>query len=158
MAGFSICELYTAFWICQNMLWQSSEYILNSKYVRILNMSEFWLWQVSDASYSRFWICYNMAEYVSILVNMPEYVWIYDNRQDSEYAPYSAWVEVTLKVNQYLLRDRHIQNPVKTKMERFGKITFVNFFCKKLKLKSWEGSKYVFGFKYVRVVNIRKFS
>ena len=25
MAGFSICERYTAFWICQNMPWQSSE-------------------------------------------------------------------------------------------------------------------------------------
>ena len=36
--GFSICELYTAFWIYQNMTWQSFEYILDSKYARILNM------------------------------------------------------------------------------------------------------------------------
>ena len=43
------------------MLWQSSEYILGSKYDMILNM----------------------AEYVWI---EREYVWIYDNRQDSEYA------------------------------------------------------------------------
>ena len=40
MAGFSICEHYAVFWICQNMPWQSSEYILVSKYARILNMQE----------------------------------------------------------------------------------------------------------------------
>ena len=42
-AGSSICERYTAFWICQNMSWQSSEYILHSKCVRILNMAGFWI-------------------------------------------------------------------------------------------------------------------
>ena len=41
--GFSICERYTIFWICQNMPWQSSEYISGSKYVRVLNMAEFWI-------------------------------------------------------------------------------------------------------------------
>ena len=41
MAGFSICEHYTAFWICQNNPWKSSEYILGSKYARILNMVRF---------------------------------------------------------------------------------------------------------------------
>ena len=44
MAGFSICERYTAFWICQNMPRQSSEYILGSKYIRILNIAGFWIW------------------------------------------------------------------------------------------------------------------
>ena len=34
MAWFSIYKRYTAFWICQNMLWQSSEY------GRLLNMQE----------------------------------------------------------------------------------------------------------------------
>ena len=40
LAGFSICESYTAFWIRQNMPWQSSEYILGFKYARILNLQE----------------------------------------------------------------------------------------------------------------------
>ena len=43
MAGLSMCERYTTFWICQNMPWQSSEYILGSKYVRILNIAGFWI-------------------------------------------------------------------------------------------------------------------
>ena len=36
--GFSICDCYTAFLICPNMPWQSSEYILGSKYAMILNI------------------------------------------------------------------------------------------------------------------------
>ena len=44
---------------------------------------------------------------------MPEYVWIYDNRQDSEYVSYNTQSEVTLPVNEYLLRDRSIQDLVK---------------------------------------------
>ena len=39
MAGVSICEHYMAFSIYQNMPWQSSEYIMGSKYARILNMT-----------------------------------------------------------------------------------------------------------------------
>ena len=31
MGGFSICERYTAFWICQNMICQSSEHIIMQK-------------------------------------------------------------------------------------------------------------------------------
>ena len=41
MVGFSACECYTAFKICQNMPWQSSEYISGSKYAKILNMTGF---------------------------------------------------------------------------------------------------------------------
>ena len=44
---------------------------------------------------------------------MPEYLRIYDNRQGSEYVSYNKQDEVTLQVNEYLLRDRLIQNPVK---------------------------------------------
>ena len=44
---------------------------------------------------------------------MAEYVWIYDNRHDSEYISYNALREDTLQVNQYLLRDGNIQSPVK---------------------------------------------
>ena len=69
MAGFSICERYTAFWICQNMPWQSSEYILGSKHARVLNMQE-----------------------LHRVLNIPQYgyVLIYNNRQGSEYASYST--------------------------------------------------------------------
>ena len=49
-----------AFWICQNMPWQSSEYILGSKYVRILNMAGCWIYK----NYTGFLICCNVAEYV----------------------------------------------------------------------------------------------
>ena len=38
--GFSIWERCSAFRINQNMTWQSSEYILASKYTRIANMAE----------------------------------------------------------------------------------------------------------------------
>ena len=44
-------------------------------------------------------------------------------------------------------------------MEGFGKLIIVfNYFCKKPHLNLWEGSEYVSDFKYVRVLNIRKFS
>ena len=56
------------------MPWQSSEYILGSKCATILNMVEFW-------------ICHIIAEHAWIGL---EYAWIYDNRQVSEYVPYSA--------------------------------------------------------------------
>ena len=37
---------------------------------------------------------------------------MYDNRNDSEYVSYSTWHKVTLLINEYLLRDRPIQNLV----------------------------------------------
>ena len=43
---------------------------------------------------------------------MPEYVWIYDNRQGSKYVSYNTQREVTLQFNEYLLRDMRIQDPV----------------------------------------------
>ena len=39
-------------------------------------------------------------------MNMPECVWIYNNRQGSK-------CELTPQVYEYLLRDRHIQNRIK---------------------------------------------
>ena len=44
---------------------------------------------------------------------MPEYVWIYSDRPGSEHISYNTFHEVSLEVNEYLLRDRHIQNPFK---------------------------------------------
>ena len=37
MAVFSRCKRYTAFWVSQSMPWQSSKYMLVSKYFGILN-------------------------------------------------------------------------------------------------------------------------
>ena len=79
MARFSICEHYTAFWICQNMPW-------------VLNMPEFWIWQGSvyarvtqGSKYAI--IPLNMSEWD---VSMLEYVWIFYNRQYSEYVSYNT--------------------------------------------------------------------
>ena len=57
-AGFSKCERYTAYWICQNMPWQSPGFGIwkSSRYARITQGSKY-----------------------------AEYVWIFNNRQDSEY-------------------------------------------------------------------------
>ena len=55
-----ICELYTAFWICQNMSWESSEYILG------LNMPGFWVtkgFKYAKKWLNRTWICLNMSEF-----------------------------------------------------------------------------------------------
>ena len=46
-------------------------------------------------------------------VHVTEYVWIYHNRQGSEYTLYNIEREVTLQVRKYLLRDRRIQNLAK---------------------------------------------
>ena len=41
-------------------------------------------------------------------------------------------------------------------MKHFGKIVF-NYFCKYSILNLWQGSEYMLGFKYVRVLNIGKY-
>ena len=40
--------------------------------------------------------------------NIPEDVWIYNNKQASEYVSYNTYLKVSLEVNEYILRD--IQN------------------------------------------------
>ena len=86
---------------------------------------------------------------------MPGYVWIYNNRQDFEYVSRNTLCEVTLQVNEYLLRD---SEPSKlSAIERFEKIIIVcPVFCKISFINSWECSEWVSGFKFVRVLNIRK--
>ena len=76
---------------------------------------------------------------------MSEYVWIFYNRQDSEYASYNKQREIIVQVRGFLLRYSGIQNP-----EPFVKIQLLSIFA--------EGFEYVSGFKYVRVLNIGKFS
>ena len=44
---------------------------------------------------------------------MPEYIWIYNNRQRSEYASYNTKHEITPQVNEYLLKEGCIWNSVK---------------------------------------------
>ena len=44
---------------------------------------------------------------------MSDYIWIYDNRQGSEYVSYNIQRQENLQVNEYLLWDRLIHNPVK---------------------------------------------
>ena len=51
-----------------------------------------------------------MADYVLIGC---KYARIYNNRQGFEYVQYNTQHKVTLQVNEYLLRDRSIQNPIK---------------------------------------------
>ena len=66
-------------------LTQHSEYILGSKYASILNMVGCWIWK----SYTGFYICHNMAECLSRTWTCLN-VWIYDNRQGSEYVSYNT--------------------------------------------------------------------
>ena len=97
------------FWICQ---WSEHDRVLNRVLDRVLNIFwvlnklVFWIWKITQGSkYATIWL--NMSEFD---VNMPEHVWIYSNKQTSEYVSCNTKVQVTLKVNEYLLRD--IQNLV----------------------------------------------
>ena len=130
MAGFSICERYTAFWIHQNMPWQSTSWVAN--------MSGFWMWQVFE--YAR---VIQGSRYATIWLNMSEVTII---------------VRV-LNIYHTIHSATSLYKLLSSKMERFGKITIAfNYFHKNSILNLWENSEYVSGFKYVRVLNIRKFS
>ena len=59
-------------WMC--VYKQGSEYASSPNYAKILNNVKFWIWQGSE--YAR----------VTRGGNMPEYIWIYDNRKGLEYA------------------------------------------------------------------------
>ena len=93
---------------------------------------------------------------------MPEYVWIYDNIQDSEYVSHNVWRGITLQVVEYLLRDRRI---FRTLSEWFGKMIIVfNYFRKKLHLELLIDCRalnmselwiFVNFLKYDRVLNMR---
>ena len=146
MTGFSICECYKTFWICQNMPWQSYGYI------SVFNILAFWIWKCSE--YAR---VTQSSKYTTILlnifewdVNMPEYVWIYNNRHDFEYASYKIWLEVILQVNKFSLKDECIQNPVND----LRHLWLLTIFSKHFIINLWDDYKYVSGSKYVRVLNI----
>ena len=86
--------------------------VLNISWV--LNMPGFWIWKGSEyarvtlgSRSAKIWL--NMSEQD---VNMPGYVWIFNTRQSSDVS-YNTQLTVILQVNEYLLRDRHIQNMAK---------------------------------------------
>ena len=63
MTRFSICERYTAFWICQH-----------SEHGRVLNMQEL----------------HRVVNMPQCLNRTGKYVWIYDNTQGSGYVSYNT--------------------------------------------------------------------
>ena len=77
----------------------------------VLNVAQFQIWQVSE--YAKVTQGSKYATKSEQDVNMLEYVWNCDNRQGSEYVLYYAQCDVTLPINEYLLRNRPIQNLVK---------------------------------------------
>ena len=98
MAGFSIYEclhgimnmpeyvltefwIYLGFYICQDSEHGSVPNM--QEFHRILNITQYgWEWLR---------IFLNMSEFTLIDKNIPEYVWIYDNRHGSEYVSYNIW-------------------------------------------------------------------
>ena len=125
--------LKTGYWICLKFLnaeilnitkfwrkqvFQNASIAQATEYARIcidkglniswvLNMPGFWIWKGSeyarimqDSKYAAIWL--NMSEND---MNRPEYVWILNNRLSSEYVSCNTQCEVTVKVNEYLLRD-----------------------------------------------------
>ena len=147
MTEFSICEHYTVIWICQNMPWQSFEYILGSKYAMVLNMQE--LHRVLNMlQYG--WICLNKV-----------WIWLhlfYENRVLNMYhAIYSVRSPCRLMNTYWVLAYSELGQ--RFKMEHFRKIVIIlnYFFAKNSILNLWEGSEYyVSVFNYVRVLNIWK--
>ena len=147
MTEFSICEHYTVIWICQNMPWQSFEYILGSKYAMVLNMQE--LHRVLNMlQYG--WICLNKV-----------WIWLhlfYENRVLNMYhAVYSVRSPCRLMNIYWVLAYSELGQ--RFKMEHFQKIVIIlnYFFAKNSILNLWEGSEYyVSVFNYVRVLNIWK--
>ena len=103
-------------------IWQCYQYARvtqRSEYVRIcfdrvlniswvLNMAGFWIWNMQELHRAR-----NMSQHSLICLNR---TWIYLNMSEflildgSEHSTYNARYEVTLQINEYLLRDTRSQN------------------------------------------------
>ena len=133
---------------------------------RVLNMPKFWImakfWmsQVSQyacveqrSEYSRiffdrvlntYWIL-NMSEFTTICKILSMYHTIHSTRP------------LCKSISTYW--ETYSEPDQRSKIERFGKIIIVfNWIAKKLIMNLWEVSEFVSGFKYVRVLNIHKFS
>ena len=136
MPGFCICEHDTKFWLCLlNMaekclnklfwLWQDSEYAC-SKFDRVLNMSLV-LSRARARNMARFWICkgymgcwisLTKLDYALVMMDILEYVCIYQNKQSSEYAKILNVSDAVHSIRLLckslsIYRDKHIQNTVK---------------------------------------------
>ena len=128
-------------------------------------MAKLWMWQGSHyasvtqcSEYSR--ICLDRVLNISWVLNMPEF-WIWQGSEYARVTQGSKYATICLNMSEFTIRDRvlNIYHTIYS-AEFFGKIIIVfNYFCKKNSiLNLWEGSEYVPGFKYVRVLNIRTFS
>ena len=85
-----------------------------------------------------------------------EYIWIYSNKQALNMYHTIHGVRSLYKLMS-IYRETAIQNPVKDGTLLKIMIAF-NYFWKKFHLKSLRGFSIYVGFKYVRVLNIRKFA
>ena len=87
------------FWLCQGSEFAWSSYVFDRllKMPRILNVSEFWIWQFCICKgNTEFWICLNIAQYSSI---RPEHV------SACLYVPQCAWALLSLlNVPEYALK------------------------------------------------------
>ena len=127
--GFSICELYTAFWLCQNMSKQSFECISGSKYASVLNMKQ--LHRVLSMP-QHGWIRLNWTR---IYLKMSGFTII--NRLLNMYHTIHSSRSVWKLMSTYWEIFRTVQ---RSKMERFGKMIIVfNYFRKKCQLKPLRG-------------------
>ena len=147
--GFSICELYTVFWIYQNMLWQSSEYILGFKYARIVNMQESRkvpnMRQYGWLCPKRTWIGLNMSEFkiTGRVLNIP-YFWI-SHTINSARSLYSIYWKIGIFWTSPRIYGRVLWK---------NNLSFKIFWQKHSILNLWDSFEYVSGFKYTSVPNI----
>ena len=116
-----IFEHYTAFWICQNMPWQSFEYILGFKNAWIL------IWQGSE--YAR---VTQDSNYVTTWLNVwtgREYAWITEfsiiDRVQKIYHTIHSARSLYKLMSTYWEIQSLFRTGSKIKMERFGKIIIV---------------------------------
>ena len=116
-----ICQHYTAFWICQNMPWQSFEYILGFKNAWIL------IWQGSE--YAR---VTQDSNYVTTWLNVwtgREYAWITEfsiiDRVQKIYHTIHSARSLYKLMSTYWEIQSLFRTGSKIKMERFGKIIIV---------------------------------
>ena len=139
---------------------QDPWYASGPKYAKILNMAKFWMSHVSQyasveqrSEYSRIFFDWVLNTYW--ILNMSEFTIIY--KVLSMYHTIHSTRSLCKSISTYW--ETYSEPDQRSKIERFGKIIIVfNWIAKKLIMNLWEVSEFVSGFKYVRVLNIHKFS
>ena len=140
MVGFPIRERYTVFWICQNIPWQSSEYISGFKYARILNLAGFWICN----SYKGFYICHKKAEYVCIGY---EYAWMSELTIIDSVLNMSHTIHnVTIQVYEFLLQQQPSKDVPRKKIcnnftgeHHFQSVISIKLLCNFIEIALWHG-------------------